>query len=674
MSRLLRFLGDAALGGNPGPVKETVLGIEVFDRQPDYDPKVDSVVRTEVRRLRLKLQEYYSGSGAADPLRIEIPKGAYQLTFVPAAETPLMPAPSPPETVAVRYPAPVFWLAGVGVIAIAAVLLGFWRWRPGGTAVSPEPRLLTPSIGQAAHPSISEDGSVVAYSYSAGENSGIFVLTPGEEPRRLPGTRARDYNPALDRTGRRVAFLREESPGQFALLVQEIGGSEAQRWATLARRDRMVWLPDGKRLIASVRTQPGVPAPLMILDGSGGRAVLTAPPPGTLYDGLPTLSPDGRTLAFTRAADVSVDEIFTVALGADFLPLAEPRQVTHEKRHFLGFCFSPDGRSLIASLQRGRGARALWRIPLHRPESMQREVAAGILAAYPVVAPRAGRLVYAVPTDDLNLYRQRPDGPAALSPASRLDSSPAISPDRQWVAFRSDRAGTSEIWVMRIDGSEPRRLTAADGPVTGSPRWSPDGRSIAYDSRLDGNADIFVVPVDGKGNRRITASAANEVVPGWSADGRFLYYASDQTGTWQVWKVPAGGGVARQVTAAGGFKARESADGQWLYYSKREPHSGLWRMPAGGGAEELLAPLPVSLWGGWALSSNGVYYTSVSPKARVLFRAHGSREDREVLAIGNLPVHWDASLDVSTDDRELVFCQLDKAVSDLYEIDVAPER
>ncbi len=79
LQKLLRFLSEAALDGEP--VKETIIAVRVFDRRPDYNPRLDAVVRTEVRRLRLKLHEYYAGEGSRDPVRIEIPKGRYAVRF-----------------------------------------------------------------------------------------------------------------------------------------------------------------------------------------------------------------------------------------------------------------------------------------------------------------------------------------------------------------------------------------------------------------------------------------------------------------------------------------------------------------------------------------------------------------------------------------------------------------
>lgn len=81
MSRFLRFTVERALRGESALIKEYVLGVEVFDRKGAYDPRVDPIVRVEARRLRSKLNSYYEGEGADDPVIIEFPKGAYVPRF-----------------------------------------------------------------------------------------------------------------------------------------------------------------------------------------------------------------------------------------------------------------------------------------------------------------------------------------------------------------------------------------------------------------------------------------------------------------------------------------------------------------------------------------------------------------------------------------------------------------
>ena len=78
---LLRYLVDRTLEGQGDTLKEYVLGVELFNRGEQFDPKVDTIVRVEARRLRAKLDEYYGGPGTSDPVRIDIPRGAYVPTF-----------------------------------------------------------------------------------------------------------------------------------------------------------------------------------------------------------------------------------------------------------------------------------------------------------------------------------------------------------------------------------------------------------------------------------------------------------------------------------------------------------------------------------------------------------------------------------------------------------------
>jgi TolB-like protein/tetratricopeptide (TPR) repeat protein len=101
MGRFLRLTVERTLEGGAGELKEYLLGVEVFDRKPSYDPRVDPIVRVEARRLRSKLQAYYDGDGRDDPIVFEFAKGAYAPRIRSKNElAPAAPAPAAP-TVAV---------------------------------------------------------------------------------------------------------------------------------------------------------------------------------------------------------------------------------------------------------------------------------------------------------------------------------------------------------------------------------------------------------------------------------------------------------------------------------------------------------------------------------------------------------------------------------------------
>src|SRR5208282_4743909 len=81
LCKLLRYLANHALEHPGASLKEYQIATEVFGRQSDFDPQLDSMVRVQAGRLRTKLTEYYSSAGAADPLWVELPKGTYVLSF-----------------------------------------------------------------------------------------------------------------------------------------------------------------------------------------------------------------------------------------------------------------------------------------------------------------------------------------------------------------------------------------------------------------------------------------------------------------------------------------------------------------------------------------------------------------------------------------------------------------
>ena len=88
LARFLRFTAQQALEGNEDSLKEYVLGVEVFDRREDYDPRIDPIVRVEARRLRAKLKRHYETGGRDDSVVIEFPLGSYVPRFLKRAAAP----------------------------------------------------------------------------------------------------------------------------------------------------------------------------------------------------------------------------------------------------------------------------------------------------------------------------------------------------------------------------------------------------------------------------------------------------------------------------------------------------------------------------------------------------------------------------------------------------------
>lgn len=102
--RFLRYIVEQTLAGHADRLKGYSIGIEVFDREADFDPVTDSIVRVEAGRLRAKLREYYETGRDGRGVRIQLPKGTYAARFYAVTEKPEEPpraAPSAGPSIAV---------------------------------------------------------------------------------------------------------------------------------------------------------------------------------------------------------------------------------------------------------------------------------------------------------------------------------------------------------------------------------------------------------------------------------------------------------------------------------------------------------------------------------------------------------------------------------------------
>jgi TolB-like protein len=137
VSRFLRYVVERSLAGEADQLKEYVIGLEVFDRNEHYDPRLDSIVRVEAGRLRSKIDEYYNGPGRDDAVLIQMRRGSYAPVFEHrqpsgSVATP-RPAPPPPRRSGRRLALGVF----AAVLGVAAVII--WRAGTWATVVKPAP-------------------------------------------------------------------------------------------------------------------------------------------------------------------------------------------------------------------------------------------------------------------------------------------------------------------------------------------------------------------------------------------------------------------------------------------------------------------------------------------------------------------------------------------------------
>ena len=123
---------------------------------------------------------------------------------------------------------------------------------------------------------------------------------------------------------------------------------------------------------------------------------------------------------------------------------------------------------------------------------------------------------------------------AQLSAVTQVrDTYPSLSPDGRQLIFTSNRTGAQAIWISGADGSQARLFFDGAGLGTdpATPVWSPDGTRIAFAMKPAGSADeneseIYVIRSDRKEVRRLTRAPGDDSHPHWTADGKRIFFNS----------------------------------------------------------------------------------------------------------------------------------------------------
>jgi dipeptidyl aminopeptidase/acylaminoacyl peptidase len=170
---------------------------------------------------------------------------------------------------------------------------------------------------------------------------------------------------------------------------------------------------------------------------------------------------------------------------------------------------------------------------------------AGFLSP-PSWSPDGSRLVVVSDrTGSTDIWMVDLDGSNAvnLTQDEAKDHSPAWSPDGQWIVFASLRDSLYwELYIMGADGSDVQRLTWWEDASDLSPSWSPDGSRIAFASKRDGNWEIYTMDRDGGNLLRVTDHPADDTNPAWSPDGSRIAFESTREGYAEIYLVPVSGG------------------------------------------------------------------------------------------------------------------------------------
>jgi serine/threonine protein kinase len=401
--------------------------------------------------------------------------------------------------------------------------------------------------------------------------------------------------------GRRLAFLRANINGEYALMIAFADGSGQKKLATRKLPDFYflpggpAWSPDGNTIVCPAGSFTGGfrVGVIEVNPETGEEHTITSG--RWSFVGQPSWLKDASGLVMTAKDTLfSPEQIWELTY-----PGGKASQLTHDLNDYHSLSLTSDS-SVIAAVQSVRITNA-WHAP--GADSVRaKQIATGYndtLAWTP-----DGKIVHdASDSGNFEIWIMDADGSnrKQLTFDPHTDFEPTISPDGRYIAFVSDRAGPLELWRINIDGSNPRQLTTGGGVE--APYFAPDGNWVLYTDYGHGKLSLWKVPTEGGDPIQITDKASWSPVV--SPDGRLIacYYGVDDKGQVKLALIPFEGGPPVKTFDIISHAIRWAADGHSLtYITDQAGVSNIWKQSLEGGPATRLTDFKTDriFWFDWS--------------------------------------------------------------------------
>ena len=374
------------------------------------------------------------------------------------------------------------------------------------------------------------------------QSTGVYLVRPdGTGLRRLTGPGGVAGSPSWSADGRRLLFYETDPVGAYLakggrsrtelVSVDVATGERVQLTASQETKLSPAWLSGGR--IGYVSRAGGDQGGLRVRHPDRRVETVIA---GAVRG--PSWSPDGRQVAYERIERLGTTQHLVPA----FSPDSEFELFLHEP--FVSF--SPDGTKMIFS-QYGERVSNATGLASSNPIDVSLEIMSVDGADRRTLFHREGASAFAADwsaaRDEIVLSVGRYFRPAGLPPAQigvidpdgsdlRLvvddevnNGFPSWSADGERIVFKGGR----RLYVVPAAGGPRVALTGPDY-YSNFPQWSPDGERIMFTSNLGGDFDLYTVRPDGTDLRKLTHAPGNDAHSAWCAGGEWVVFSSSRTG------------------------------------------------------------------------------------------------------------------------------------------------
>jgi Tol biopolymer transport system component len=285
---------------------------------------------------------------------------------------------------------------------------------------------------------------------------------------------------------------------------------------------------DGKQIAFDSDRDGNQEIYLMNVDGSGLRRLTF----NTAVDTHPAFSPDGTQIIFTSNRDSEDADVYSMnADGSNQIKLVGWDRSNETAGPG---AWSPDGTRIAFFSDRNGGHDDIYTVSAEtiRPNLILSDAEHDLIA--PSYSPDGQKIVYTMElankSGELRIYDPRSNESSLVKKTELPNTLPRWSPDGQRIAFYDRVEGNSEIFSVKPDGSDLRRLTT-DPSIDAEPAWSPDGDKIVFETGRGaplGKPQLYVMNSDGTDQHPLTPRKGWEGNASWAPDGTSVVFTCDR--------------------------------------------------------------------------------------------------------------------------------------------------
>ncbi|MCA9888428.1 MAG: PD40 domain-containing protein [Anaerolineae bacterium] len=463
---------------------------------------------------------------------------------------------------------------------------------------------LQPTQAQEIPPELPYQGNGrIAFVSDRDGNSEIYTMeADGGDVQRLTHNDSRDLYPAWSPDGMRIAFTSERENHIANIFIMDANGLNQTNLSNSPNTDDRypAWSPDGTKIAFSRVTVPGS-SDIYVMNNDGTQQTKLLDGNGT-YKYMPTWSPDGTEIMFTSAEEppqvglvsVSIEKMnITTGLRTHIAWIDTYGHLDWSwKNNSIAYynastyleinSMNVDGTNFSRITPIPEGGDTAYQNPNWSPDGTKIVFQGAVYNQGAsddniyIVDVQSGDIINITSTFDSDDMMPDWQPISSLQPTQAQETPPELPYQSNGrIAFVSDRDGNDEIYSMKADGSDVRRLTD-DASSDLYPDWSPDGSQIVFTSeREDHVANIFIMDADGSNQTNLTNdSSVKDRYPSWSPDGSRIVFSRVTTpGSSDIFVMNSDGSQQTKVVDGNGqrlYMPTWSPDGTQIMFTSAD--------------------------------------------------------------------------------------------------------